>query len=109
IADEARRAYAAQITAMDDEVGKVIDALDQRKMRENTVVFFVSDNGGTRSKMFAGEGAVKGDLPPNNGPYRDGKGSVYEGGTRVVALANWPGHIKPGIVNEMMHVVDMYP
>ena len=39
---------------------------------------------------------VKGELPPNNGPYRDGKGSVYEGGTRVVALANWPGRIKPG-------------
>ena len=56
-----------------------------------------------------GEAEVKGDLPPNNGPYRDGKGSVYEGGTRVVALANWPGRISPGIVNEMMHVVDIYP
>ena len=48
-------------------------------------------------------------MPPNNGPYRDGKGSVYEGGTRVVALANRPGRIRPGVVNEMMHVVDMYP
>lgn len=49
------------------------------------------------------------NYPPNNGPYRDGKGSVYEGGTRVVALANWPGRIKPGVVNEMMHIVDIYP
>jgi arylsulfatase I/J len=48
-------------------------------------------------------------LPPNNGPYRDGKGSVYEGGTRVVAFVNWPGRIKPGVVNDMMHIVDMYP
>src|SRR6516165_1559633 len=44
-----------------------------------------------------------------NGPYRDGKGSVYEGGTRVVAFANWPDRIKPGVVDEMMHIVDMYP
>jgi arylsulfatase I/J len=109
IADPMRRAYAAQITAMDDEIGKVIDALEKRKMRDNTIIFFVSDNGGTRSNLFVGEAAVKGDLPPNNGPYRDGKGSVYEGGTRVVALANWPGRIKPGVVNEMMHIVDIYP
>ena len=47
--------------------------------------------------MFAGEAEVgRGELPPSNGPYRDGKGSVYEGGTRVVAFANWPGRIKPG-------------
>jgi arylsulfatase I/J len=64
-----RRAYAAQITAMDDQIGKVIDALDKRKMRENTLIFFVSDNGGTRSNMFAGEAEVKGELPPNNGLY----------------------------------------
>ena len=49
-------------------------------------------------------------IPCDNGPYRDGKGSLYEGGTRVVALANWPGHIKPGITADgMIHVVDMYP
>ncbi len=109
IADSSRRAYAAQITAMDDEVGKVIDALTKRNMRDNTLIVFVSDNGGTRSNLFVGEAEVKGNLPPNNGPYRDGKGSVYEGGTRVVALANWPGRIKPGVVGGMMHIVDMYP
>jgi arylsulfatase I/J len=109
IADPSRRAYAAQITAMDDQIGKVVGALEQRKMRDNTLIFFVSDNGGTRSSLFVGEAAVKGELPPNNGPYRDGKGSVYEGGTRVVALANWPGRIKPGTVDGMMHIVDIYP
>ena len=109
IADASRRAYAAQITAMDDEIGKVVDALEQRKMRDNTIIFFVSDNGGTRSNLFVGEAAVKGDLPPNNGPYRDGKGSVYEGGTRVVALANWPGRITPAVVDGLIHIVDVYP
>ncbi len=109
ISDPLRRAYAGQITAMDDEIGKVLAALERRKMRDNTLIFFVSDNGGTRSNLFVGEAEVKGELPPNNGPYRDGKGSVYEGGTRVVALANWPGHVKPGVVDEMMHIVDIYP
>ena len=52
---------------------------------------------------------VDGELPADNGPYRDGKGTLYEGGTRVVALANWPGKIKPGVVDGMIHVVDMYP
>jgi arylsulfatase I/J len=108
IADPLRRTYAAQITAM-DEIGKVIDALKKRKMRDNTLIFFVSDNGGTRSNLFVGEAAVKGELPPNNGPYRNGKGSFYEGGTRVLALANWPRRVKPGVVNEMMHIVDIYP
>jgi arylsulfatase A-like enzyme len=109
IADPLRRAYAGQITAMDDQIGRVIDALEKKKMRDNTLIFFVSDNGGTRSNLFVGEAEVKGDLPPSNGDYRDGKGSVYEGGMRVVALANWPGHIKPGVVNDMMHIVDVYP
>src|SRR5262249_19475999 len=43
------------------------------------------------------------------GPYRDGKGSLFEGGTRVCALANWPGHIKAETVDGLMHAVDMYP
>jgi arylsulfatase A-like enzyme len=94
---------------MDDEIGKVLVALDKRHMRDNTLIVFVSDNGGTRSNLFVGEAEVKGELPPSNGAYRDGKGSVYEGGTRVVALANWPGRINPGVVNDMMHIVDMYP
>jgi arylsulfatase A-like enzyme len=51
-----------------------------------------------------------GTIPADNGPFRDGKASLYEGGTRVVALANWPGRIKPGsVVNQPMHIVDWYP
>jgi arylsulfatase A-like enzyme len=52
----------------------------------------------------------KSTIPADNGPWRDGKGTLYEGGTRVVALANWPGRIKPGsVVDEPIHIVDMYP
>jgi arylsulfatase A-like enzyme len=111
IADPSRRAYAAMITALDEQVGRVIQALEDRKLRDNTLIVFQSDNGGTRNKMFAGEGDMsKINIPCDNGPYRDGKGSLYEGGTRVVAFANWPGHIPAGSsVDGMIHVVDMYP
>jgi arylsulfatase A-like enzyme len=111
IADPSRRAYAAMITAMDDEIGRVVAALDKKGLRDNTLIVFQSDNGGTRNAMFAGEGDMsKIKIPVDNGPYRDGKGSLYEGGTRVVAVANWPGHIKAGsTVDAMIHVVDMYP
>jgi arylsulfatase A-like enzyme len=111
IADPSRRAYAAMITAMDDQIGQVIRALDKRKMRGNTLIVFQSDNGGPRSAKFTGEVDMsKSTIPADNGPYRDGKGTLYEGGTHVVALANWPGHIKPGtVVNEPIHMVDMFP
>ncbi len=109
IEDENRRTYAAMISVLDDGVGKVVAELDKRGMRDNTLIVFHSDNGGVISSIFAGDTKVAGSLPASNGPYRDGKGTPYEGGTRVVALANWPGRIKPGIVDEMIHVVDMYP
>ena len=111
IADPARRAYAAMATAMDDQIGRVVQALAARHMRDDTLIVFHSDNGGPRSAMFTGEvDTSKGTIPCDNGPYRDGKGTLYEGGTRVVALANWPGKIAPGtVVDQPMHVVDMYP
>jgi len=62
------------------------------------IVYILADDLG-----FAGE------LPASNQPLREGKGTLYEGGTRVVALANWPGRIQPGEQNGVMHVVDMLP
>jgi arylsulfatase A-like enzyme len=109
IQDENRRAYAAMISVMDDGVGKVVAALEKRGLRENTVIILHSDNGGVMNSLFAGDSKIEGHLPADNGPYREGKGTLYEGGTRVAALANWPGKIKPGIVEGMIHVVDMYP
>jgi arylsulfatase A-like enzyme len=110
IGDPTRRAYAGMITAMDDEIGKVLDALDRKRMRDDTLLVFMSDNGGNRTALLSGEVDVsKLTLPADNGPYRGGKGMLYEGGTRVVALASWPGHIKAGEVREVVHVVDMFP
>ena len=109
ISDVNRRGYAAMITAMDDQIGDVVKELEKRGLRENTVIIFHSDNGGNQSHLLSGETEVKGHLPADNGPYRGGKGDLYEGGTRVASLINWPGKIKPGIVDQMMHVVDYYP
>lgn len=109
IGDPSRRAYAAAITAMDDQIGRVVQALETKEMRENTIIFFESDNGGTRNAKFAGERATY-SIPCDNGPYREGKGMLYEGGTRVISLVNWPGHVRSGAAEGgIIHVVDMYP
>lgn len=112
ISDPSRRAYAGSITAMDDQIGRVVEALERRQWRERTLIVFMSDNGGTRNPLFSGAIAdvsnVK--IPCDNGPYREGKGSNYEGGTRVLAFANWPGQLQPGTTaTGLMHVVDWYP
>jgi arylsulfatase A-like enzyme len=111
IEDPTRRTYAAMVGCLDDEVGRVVAALDGKGMRDDTLILFHSDNGGTSNPMFAGVMAdmSKVTIPCDNGPYRDGKGSLYEGGTRVCAFANWPGRIEPGVVDGLIHAVDVYP
>jgi arylsulfatase A-like enzyme len=109
ISDPNRRVYAAMISTMDDQIGRVIQALDKKGLRQNTVIIFHSDNGGNQSAHLAGETEVKGALPASNGPYRGGKGDLYEGGTRVVSVINWPDRIKPAAIDQVMHVVDYYP
>jgi arylsulfatase A-like enzyme len=99
------------VTAMDDQIGRVVQALDKRGMRDNTLIVFQSDNGGPRDAKFTGEVDMsKSVIPVDNGPWREGKASLYEGGTRVLALANWPGHIPAGsVIDQPIHMVDMYP
>lgn len=97
IKDQKRRTYAAMVTQMDDAIARIVEALKKKGLRERTLLVFMSDNGG--------------NLPAaSNHPLRDQKGSLYEGGVRVPALAVWPGKIKPGtIVDQPLHVVDWYP
>lgn len=110
IPDPTRRIYAGMVSCLDDEIGRVVAALDEKKMRENTLILFHSDNGGTKNAMFAGVMAdmSKVKIPCDNGPYRDGKGTLFEGGTRVCAFANWPGKIRPGENDGLIHAVDLF-
>lgn len=111
IAEPTRRTYAAMVDCLDENIGKVVAALDKKGLRENTLIIFHSDNGGTTDKMFAGQMADMSEvtLPCDNGPYRNGKGSLFEGGSRVCALANWPGKIKAQTVEGIIHAVDIFP
>lgn len=111
IVDPTRRTYAAMVDCLDENIGKVIAALDKKGFRENTLVIFHSDNGGTRDAMFAGQMAdvTKIKIPCDNGSYRGGKGQLFEGGCRVAAFANWPGRIKAQPVDGIIHAVDLYP
>jgi arylsulfatase A-like enzyme len=98
IVDKRRQAFAAMVHCLDEQVGRVVDAVEKRAMTPNTLFLFSSDNGGQL------------DQAGTNGPLRAGKGTLYEGGTRVAALANWKGKIpSETIVNEPMHMVDWYP
>ena len=121
IKDEKRQAYAAMITVMDDQIGRIVTALDKKGLRNNTLIIFTSDNGGATSALFAtgahapeeraaGGGVALGQKPPaSNGNFRGGKGSLHEGGVRVPAIFNWPARLKPHIVNEPLHHVDIMP
>ena len=103
------RTYYAMVSAMDAAVGTIVAAIKARGMSENTLIVFHSDNGGAVKHKFAtGDGDVSQHVA-SNGPFRSGASSMYEGGVRVVALAAWPGHIKPGVTSERIHVTDMYP
>ncbi len=110
IKDPNRRAYAAMITCMDDQIGRIVAALEKRDMRKNSLIVYHTDNGGPTNAAVTGEVDTSGGaIPCNNGPWRDGKATVYEGGTRVIALANWPGRVRAGAnVEGPIHVVDMY-
>jgi arylsulfatase A-like enzyme len=111
IEDPTRRTYAAMVTALDDEIGRVVAALDKKGLRNDTLIVFHSDNGGTKNPMFSGVMAdvSKIKIPCDNGPFHEGKGTLFEGGCRVCACANWPGHIQAGTVDGLVHAVDMYP
>ncbi|WP_287251978.1 MULTISPECIES: arylsulfatase [unclassified Moorena] len=107
-----KRTYAAMITSLDDQVGRMLDALEEEGMRENTLIFFSTDNGGSgvRPKFLYGPDAtVPDDSPVSNEPFRGGKTSLSEGGVRLPAIVNWPAQLQPAVVDEPLHHVDIMP
>jgi len=90
--------YAAMITHMDRNVGKVLDLLKELNLEEDTIVFFTSDNG-AQGSYGRGTRRFFEEFDPMN-PYRSTKGSMYEGGLRVPMIARWPGRIQAGAVDD---------
>jgi len=117
VTDPTRQTYCAMASALDDQVGRIVKALEARGMRENTLIVFASDNGGIAPSAFEkaavqrqqAEGRSEAGIPASNAPYRGGKGTLYEGGVRVPAFANWPGQLQPAVVNDTLQMVDVMP
>jgi len=98
ISDKNRRIFAAMVEAMDAGIGRVLGVLDREGIAANTIVLFLSDNGGP-----VAQGA-------RNVPLRGAKGSVWEGGTRVPAILRWPGRLRGGQTSEqLISVMDVFP
>lgn len=119
---------ASMLKSVDECFGRILNELEKQGLAENTIVIFNSDNGGnthsnvpdtaktakaekSKREALAGWRKWAGDQPPTmNTPLRDGKGTLYEGGTRVPLMWSWAGKIKPGSTSEaVVGHVDVYP
>jgi len=108
--------YLAAIETLDQSIGKLLRGLDELGQRENTMVVFLSDNGGIYEAFNPKSANKPGDALQldrqefSNAPLRAGKGSHYEGGIRVPCLVRWPGVVKPGSAGATpIHVTDWLP
>lgn len=96
---ELRGKIAGMLSAVDEAVGQIVAAVEEKGLREKTLIVFSSDNGGPAP----GKATM-------NTPLRAGKGTLYEGGIRVCSFAAWPGKIPAGVsIDEPLHAVDWYP
>jgi len=89
IADKQRRTYDAMMLALDEAIGKVRKKLEESGLEKNTLVIFISDNGGPTMKGTTINGS-------SNAPFRGSKRTTLEGGIHVPFLISWPGVVKPG-------------
>ncbi len=97
ISDKKRKTYAAMVSALDDGVGKLLDKLESLNLDENTLVYFLSDNGGPEK-----------DNASDNGVLREGKSSIYEGGYRVPFAMQWRGTVSPGVYDNPISSLDIF-
>lgn len=132
IVSKKRRTHAAMVSEMDAAIGKLIDELDAEGIRDDTLIFFMSDNGGLTEhrllpgfafRLINGLESIFGKPIPgrflefmrtnmydgaaDNGPLRGGKSSVLEGGIRVPAIINWPGKLTDTDYDGRLHVTDL--
>ena len=105
--DPEYKKYAAMITRMDRDIGKLLNLLKIRGLAKNTLVMFSSDNG-PQSSYNTGVNPMT-EFFNSNGPFRGIKRDLFEGGVRVPMVAWWPGHIKPGQTDHASGFQDVMP
>ncbi len=93
--------YGDSLMEMDHNTGRVLDALDQAGLREDTIVVFMSDNGPMRTSTWPDSGSA--------GPFRGELGDPLEGSIRTIGMIRWPGKIAVGESNEMFSIMDFMP
>lgn len=91
---QAQKNHAAMITRLDTDVGKVLARLKEKKLDDNTIVFFTSDNGPHK------EGGADPEFFQSSGPLRGIKRAMHEGGIRVPMIVRWPGKVPAGAVSD---------
>lgn len=103
---EKEAAYASLVEGMDKSLGDLLEWVDKNGEAANTVVMFMSDNGG----LAAEPGWRDGEPHTQNAPLRSGKGSLYEGGIREPMIVRWPGKVRPGArCDKYLMIEDFYP
>lgn len=102
--DTVEARYASMIEGMDKSLGDIMDYLEERNSAENTVILFMSDNGGLSAH-------ARGGTPhTHNAPLSSGKGSMHEGGIREPMLVKWPGEVEAETVSDYQLIIeDFYP
>ena len=96
--NEAKRIYAAMISALDDSIGAVLGVIEEQGLEDNTLLILISDNGGGVAAHA------------NNSPFRLGKHTLFEGGVRVPFVMKWPDHISAGGTYEHpVSTLDVFP
>jgi len=99
VEDHKRRIYSAMLTELDEGIGRVLNTLHELKLDDDTLVIFLSDNGGPTEQTTA-----------DNGPLRGRKGQVFEGGIRVPMMIRWAGHLPEGtLYDEPVIALDIFP
>jgi arylsulfatase A-like enzyme len=106
--------YGAMVQSLDENVGRLLDTLDELKLTDNTIIVFFSDNGGVHWIAGTAEASAAlgiSNIPiTSNTPLRGGKATTYEGGTREPCIIVWPGLTKAGVATEtIIQSIDFFP
>jgi arylsulfatase A-like enzyme len=117
VADPSRRVFLAMMDELDRGVGRVLKALHDNQLDGNTLIFFLSDNGGAPSppgeppaRPGANKPLERGLNASHNGPLRGVKGEVFEGGIRIPFLVRWDGHVPAGTTyDKPVSALDIFP